>query len=642
VEKGLVTGRWRFPGLRISSLAWKDDHLQVQVEDYGFGQAISATTIDFNPDKPQLPYWPTGLIWSSSTPELETYCCHTAGFNDIAQANQWLSETENAVKRDPLSPWFRIELAHIYKALGRPEAAELFEQAIRLDPEDYSELLRISPTLDDDGLSQLANEAFERGYSEFWKRGMDPRLNSVLLSALVLYPNPRRISDRLRPELIDRRFRIAPWVEAAGYAWDSYADVLGSAGKSQEAMLWHKRATEARQKSLFIFSRTMMRWYEIALTLVPAADLAAVFFILALYLRYLPERRLQTRAHQPGFARRFAFFNIEYWSRSDRIAFFLIGAASWLALGAAGALTQIRVRSVSMPLSAGMGSLGGPETRWFFENRLPASPERDLLLAIGYQDESQTVKAGELYRQLPQFAESWNNLGALLQESGKAVEAHQAFEQALRLEPSLPEARWNLEHKPQNFWTEMHQKFVPARAMIAPPSREHFLRAFGAGSLFQFGLQTLGGPFTTYAVMQSSIRFVIPRPFSAAFILTVAEFAAGLLILLVLPYRDVTQPSYGSQLFLEYLFPGISPQWRWSGGIVLMLWSALLVQWLLSLAGVGTATFGGFPNIQRGFGVPAAPQPANVFQQNAPYILAGLALLYVINAVLIRRSRRQA
>jgi hypothetical protein len=57
---------------------------------------------------------------------------------------------------------------------------------------------------------------------------------------------------------------------------------------------------------------------------------------------------------------------------------------------------------------------------------------------------------------------------------------------------------------------------------------------------------------------------------------------------------------------------------------------------------VGTATFGGFPNIQRGFGVPAAPQPANVFQQNALYILAGLALLYVINAVLIRRSRRQA
>jgi tetratricopeptide (TPR) repeat protein len=640
VEKGVVTGRWHFPGVRISNLTWKDDHLQVEVEDRS-GQATTTTTIDFNPDKPQFPYWPTALIfWSSSLPETETYCCHAAGFSNTAQANQSLSEVENTVHRDPLSPWFQIELAHIYKVLGRPGATELFQQAIRIDGEDYSELLRISSTLDEDGLPQLAGEAFERGYAAFWKRGMDPRLNSVLLGALVLYPPPRKISDTLRLQLIDRRYRIGPRVEAAGYAWDSYADVLASVGKSQEATLWRDRATEARQKSLFIFSRTMMRWNEIAFALVPATDLAALLFILALYLRYLPERRLQGRAQQTGFARRFTFFNVEYWSRSDRVAFFLIGVASWIALGAAGALTQVRVRENSMPLSLGMGNMGGPETRWYLENRLPDSSERTLLLAIGYQNESQTRKAEQLYRQLPQFAESWNNLGVLLQESGKETEARQAFDQALRLDPNLPDARWNLDHKPQDFWTEMHQKFIPDRAMAAPPSREHFLRAFGAGSLFHFTLQALGGPFTTYAMLEARTRFVIPRPFSAAFILTVVEFGAGLLILLVLPYRDVTQAAYRSQLSLEYLLPGISPQWRWLGGIVLVLWAGLLVQWLASLAGVGTFAFGGFPNIQRAFGVQSATQPVNVFQVSAPYVLAGLATLYAINAVLIWRSRR--
>jgi hypothetical protein len=375
--------------------------------------------------------------------------------------------------------------------------------------------------------------------------------------------------------------------------------------------------------------------------LVPAADLAALLFIVALYLRYLPERRLQTRAQQTGFARRFTFFNIEYWSRSDRIAFLVIGVASWLALGTAGELTQIRVRQYSMPLSIGMGNLGGPTTRWYLENRLPASPERDLLLAIGYQDESQTAKAEQLYRQLPQFSESWNNLGALLQKSGKTADARQAFEQALRLDPGMPDARWNLEHKVLDSWTEMHQKLVPDRAMVAPPSREQFLRAFGVGSPFQFALQALGGPFTAYAMMQASARFVIPRPFSAAFILTVAEFAAALIILLALPYRDVTQPAYRSQTVLEYLLPGISPQWRQWGGIVLVAWAAFLLQWLVSFSRIGTVAFGGFPNIQRAFAVPAAPQPASVFQENAPYMLASLALLYAINAVLIRRSRRQ-
>jgi hypothetical protein len=143
-------------------------------------------------------------------------------------------------------------------------------------------------------------------------------------------------------------------------------------------------------------------------------------------------------------------------------------------------------------------------------------------------------------------------------------------------------------------------------------------------------------------MMQSSSRFVLPRPVSAAFILTVAEFAAALIILLFLPIRDVTQPAYGSHAVLEYLLPGSSPQWRQWGGIVLVAWVAVLLQWLVSLSRIGTNVLGGFPNIQRAFAVPAVDQPQNVFQENAPYMLAGLALLYAINAVLIWRSRRQA
>ena len=287
-----------------------------------------------------------------------------------------------------------------------------------------------------------------------------------------------------------------------------------------------------------------------------------------------------------------------------------------------------------------MGSFGGPATTWYLENRLAASPERDLILAIGYQQEDEPGKAEPLYRQLTEFPESWNNLGVLLQDSGKSAEARQAFEQAVRLDPDMPEARWNLDHKAQTFWTELHQKFVPDRGMIAPPSREHFIAAFGASSPGRLALQALAGPFTGYAIMQSNARFVIPRPFVAGFILTVIEVAAALLILFAVPLRDVTQPAYRSQAIVEYLVPGTAPQWRVWGGIVLVVWSAFLLQWLASMAGIGTVAFGGFPNIQRFFGVPAAPQPANVFQLNAPYMLAGMLLLYAINAVLVWRGSR--
>lgn len=644
VSKGVVTGRWRFPGMRIAALAWKDNHIQVRVEDFRFGGEVFPRTIDFDPDRPDFPLWPTGRIVSASTAELETHCCRAAGFNDVTQAKEWLEEAENTVRRDPLSPWLKIELAHIYRALGRPEAGELFHQAVHTDVNDYSELLRISATLDDDGLPEDAAEAFERGYAEYWKRGMDPRFNAALLGQLLIYPNPRRISAALRPELIERRYKLGPWVEAAAYAWDTYANILDSSGKAKEAAEWRTRAVDARENSLYLLNRTLMRWYETAFALVPAVHLAAVLFVLALFLRYLPQRNLQGRARQTGFGRRFAFFNIEYWSRSDRIAFFLISVASWFALGAAGATTQTLVREREIPPSIGMGNFGGPATTWFFENRLAASPERDLLLAIAYQNEAENAKAEKLYRGLSQFPESWNNLGVLLQEAGKTAEAKQAFEQALRLDPDMPDAHWNLEHKPQDFWTDMHQKFDPDRGMIAPPSRPHFMQAFGLGSLSRFLLQAVRGPFTGYAMLDATLgassRFALPRPFAFSFFLTLAEVAAGLLILFVLPSRDVTQPAYRSQIVLEYVLPGIAPQWRQWGGLILVVWSALLIEWLASLAGIGTSVFGGFPNIQRAFGVPAAPQPANVFQQNAPYMLAGMVLLYAINAALVWRAHR--
>ena len=141
------------------------------------------------------------------------------------------------------------------------------------------------------------------------------------------------------------------------------------------------------------------------------------------------------------------------------------------------------------------------------------------------------------------------------------------------------------------------------------------------------------------AAMPRNLAFRAARPQrNASFACAALTLPAALLILLLLPYRDVTQPAYSLQRVLEYLLPGISPQWRQWGGLALVTWAALLLQWLASLARIGTVAFGGFPNTQRAFGVPVTAEPVNVFQLNAPYVVAGIVLLYTINAVLVRRS----
>lgn len=54
VEKGIVTGRWRFPGIRIVSLAWNGDRLNVEVED---DNKSFRRVLEFNPDSPSIRYW---------------------------------------------------------------------------------------------------------------------------------------------------------------------------------------------------------------------------------------------------------------------------------------------------------------------------------------------------------------------------------------------------------------------------------------------------------------------------------------------------------------------------------------------------------------------------------------------------------
>ena len=155
--------------------------------------------------------------------------------------------------------------------------------------------------------------------------------------------------------------------------------------------------------------------------------------------------------------------------------------AIWYAVGVIGSFVAGILLPFEAPLGFSMGNFGSPATVSWLERRRVWSPEWDLLLAIAYQQGGQKQRAEQLYRGLPQFAESWNNLGVILKEAGKEQEARQAFEQALQRDPGLAEAALNLGRPPQSLWTEHHQKYLPDRPMIAPPSQERIRNAMLGG-----------------------------------------------------------------------------------------------------------------------------------------------------------------
>ncbi len=505
-EKGIVIGRWHFPG-EIARLTPKGSKVEVETQDRASESHVFRRTQLFDPAAPAVPYWPNGWLMLYRTPETEA----TAGWRVAGpgtkvapeEARKIIPELEEAVRRDPWSPWFGIILGKLLRDIGDPGAKQPFEKAVQVPTTDFTELLSISGYVERVGEHEIAKIAFERGYRDFWERGNDPRMIGALIGKLILYsPWLREELGKDSPqhrEIIERTYELVPYCEAAWLAWRRYADYLEENGSPAEARVWRARAAEAEVNS-WVFADVAEHRRALldrSLLLILAALLAVIVYGLILRARYGPQRRLDLAAQkQPGKSRRrFSLFHTHYWSRRERVAFFIIVFVAWYGTGLATQAVQTVLRVAAIPIQMAMGSFAGPVTAWHLETRLPATSDRDLLLAISYQQSGENEKAERLYRRLPQFAEGWNNLGVLLKNAGKDQEARQAFERGLELDPQLAEAALNLGQPPRTMWTEFHQKYLPGRAMLAPPLIARVRATFWGGSWAKVCLRALAGPF---------------------------------------------------------------------------------------------------------------------------------------------------
>ena len=122
-RKGIVLGRWRFPG-QIYALTPKGGHVQVTFGEEA-SKATFRQTLAFDANTP-VPYWPYAHRHPARVPITEVRALADVPLGGPSASEKVPPETlqklipdlQEMVRRDPHSPWFRLTLGKLLKDLG--------------------------------------------------------------------------------------------------------------------------------------------------------------------------------------------------------------------------------------------------------------------------------------------------------------------------------------------------------------------------------------------------------------------------------------------------------------------------------------------------------------------------------------------
>ena len=626
-EKGAVIGRWHFPG-SIAHLTPAGRSVQLQIEEKE-GNRVFTRLTTFDPEDHQaIPYWLSGNLTLNRVPFVEVESLRGTPSKAGILSADWrlpsdpepselISMLEEASRRDPLEPTIRFALWRLLREVRDPRATTILEEALSVKATDFTEMLPIASLLELLDEPAAAKRAFEAGYQDYLDRGNDPRLNTALIGKLILYPSkltspPDFATDRGR-ELMERHYRLGPYCESADLAWTAYAGIMDQRGRAEDARKWRARSAEASHTSMFLVPRKVTLFSDILILIIIAALASSGLYPALLWVRYRPQRK-EDALNNPGRglgARIWAGLGFSHWRRGERFAFFFIVLLVWIGLGIEAGILRGVSRVAAIPLNLAMGSLAGPVSQDYLEHKVPSAPERNLLLAVAHHQSGRLEQAEVLYRSLPGFGESWNNLGVILRRNGKEQEAKQAFEKALQLDPALGEAAVNLGQPPRGFWVEQYARYFPGRPMIAPPKPESVSTALLGASFRRIVLRGLAGPLADWKSFgtvffitgtgseDAAAAHLFPALAVAIFILAIA--------LLLLPSRPVTKAPPRVFAIAEVVFPGLARAWSLLGGWVLVAWIYFLLQ-LFLVVKIGTPyilTSIAEPGLSRTYNVPA-------------------------------------
>jgi tetratricopeptide (TPR) repeat protein len=643
--KGMVIGRWRFPGFveMVTDAGAGNVDVRFQLSP---GHVSPNMTVRFNPATGDVPQWDNGGLLGYRVAEWEAVeLVRTAAqFEDwpktAAGASDALPLFEELIARDPSAPMFRLMRAKLFREAGDPRADEALAAVFEAGSNDFTEWFRISRifALLPQPEPMLAARAYDRAFRDFIARGRDPRLVDTLIARLVLFlPGEAiRTSEPVRRSYLDQLYPLAPTSEASERGWDVHARALAQAGDETAAAVWRERAGTSRRESLYLATLDFQIRHDRGQLLAITSTLAAIIFLVTRRAKYMPQMKMRrTAATRSGQRAEWVFGALAYWTRRERWSLLLLVVMGWLAIGYSRTYAQVAARAFAMPVRAGM--ISGPENF----DRYPPSDERTLLQAISKQVVNDAADAERLYRSIPQFAESWNNLGVLLARAGREAESRDAFARALAIEPALGEAIVNTTGRATTQATQTFQKYAPAgMKMMALPKRERVLRAFVGPAWAQRYARMWLGPFEVFQSMHitdyQAVVLFRPALVTGLVLLVILIVALGLVALI--PKRDATVPPSRATGIIELVIPGLAASWRWAGMFVLLAWCTGLLAAFFQVT-VSSPYFLmaiSQPGILRAFGYDSA-----YFDLNPPMaLLLGVPIvLWLANAALIRASR---
>jgi tetratricopeptide (TPR) repeat protein len=561
----------------------------------------------------------------------------TGWFSVIPNAGAAAIPIEEMVRRDPTAPWLGVALGKVLLDAGDARARDVLERAAATESTDFHETFRVAGTIErlSDQMGDLAARAYERAYTSFIRHFRDPRLMTSLASLGTMYPAGGAAGAPADPMLRQRQehvFRLAPSIDGGARAWAHIGAYWEGRGDAQAARIWRKRAEDARRDRLTLATEDTRVAHDRVWLAMAASVLAWCILVAAIVRRYAARRR-RDRGGRRGIP--LPLLNLAYASGQERAALLAVSAVGWMSVSLLAVYAHAIERSAAEPLH--LGEIAGPDDIEYFRERLPASPERDLLLAIAHHTTGDLTEAERRYRQLPQFAVSWNNLGVILARTRRADEAQQAFQRALALSPTLAEATLNTGGLPKSFEAEMHQQYAPVRKMIALPDREHLLRAHLGREWTDRYRAMWRGPLGDF--LRTGLRWRVEAAtwLGRARLLSVAMAILALAICVVAPLVRSVPPMAMPLPVIERVVPGLSPAWGWAGGPMLLAWCALLLALVTSI-GWTPAVFAqpAQPDVIGAFGLLPAGAGAAEGSSLAPLGVAAVAI-WAGNVALLRR-----
>lgn len=533
------------------------------------------------------------------------------------------AELRVALAHDQTNPWLDFQLGKVLLRDGDKDGASKAFTAVLEHSSDYDfDLVRLSRELE--AFDQaLADRAFDRGVRYLRQHGYEPELTLSLLAGAVYLGKAGAIDPAAEGEWHDRN--AARWLDFAPRS-------EGVAGYFR----WLRgNTTDAEKKTIYEAAYERARDVELLGPLPWQAKRAGLLLNVlmggACFLALLAiARGVSGRRTQP--ARRWPLYT---WTLAE-VRGLLLATAVMVACGVSAVRGIAYIGAAAgVPMELATGQYDHPIALRALRD-LHGSDATNRFFGLSLFFAGRTDEAEHAFQKLDD-AFGWNNRGVAALRRGDATAARAAFEKALALDAASP-AAFNLTRLDQKPWSEAVRDWRTFRFARADHYGVPYLLALPSDDDY-IALQTARlsrqkddlGPIAILSSLIAVSGAAADLPQALALVgwgFLVIVVLVGLRLFVATP--AIEAPRLTRAIVASLLVPGAEPVYGLFSGVLALLTGTLALSTILGGDMLSAI---------------AMPSFAHFFLRTDPPVTllthawAGLAVVYVINAIVVLRRR---